>query len=119
MKSNSKEPLVLSAQNFSAIPMKKRMSIPLVTNQIKNSDVLLGIIGLGIILCLLSLSLLLVLDNSKVEVQPMPVINEMIKTYTVEEDSIDMFAKWQAKQKNILAQREWDAYMGEEDGTNN
>lgn len=70
-------------------------------------------IALGIVLCLLSLSLLLVLDNSK-EVEPMPVINEMIKTYSVEEDSIDMFAKWQEWQPNELSQREWDTYMEDE-----
>jgi|GEM_PF-5964339 len=78
------------------------------------SNFLLGVIGFGIVLCLLSLSLLLVLDNSK-DIEPMPVINEMIKTYSVEEDSIDMFAKWQERQPNELSQREWDAYMGSEE----
>ena len=37
--------------------------------------------------------------------------NTMWRTYTIEEQPIDLFEKWQQRQPNQLAQREWDAYM--------
>jgi len=36
------------------------------------------------------------------------------KTYTIEDDSTDLFSEWQDWQKNELSQREWDAYMKNE-----
>ncbi len=40
--------------------------------------------------------------------------NTMWRTYSIEGDSIDMFAEWQEWQPNELSQREWDAYMNDE-----
>ena len=40
--------------------------------------------------------------------------NTMWKTYTIEEEQIDLFQKWQERQPNELAQKDWDAYMGDE-----
>ena len=40
--------------------------------------------------------------------------NTMWKTYTIEDDSNDLFAEWQEWQENELEQRKWDAYMKNE-----
>ncbi len=40
--------------------------------------------------------------------------NTMWRTYTIEEQGIDMFAKWQERQPNELEQDKWDAYMAEQ-----
>ncbi|MCK4590028.1 MAG: hypothetical protein KAT77_06290 [Nanoarchaeota archaeon] len=37
--------------------------------------------------------------------------NTMWKSYTIEEEPVDLFAEWQEEQKNTLAQRDWDAYV--------
>lgn len=36
------------------------------------------------------------------------------RTYTIEEDSVDLFEKWQEWQPNKLEQDKWDAYMNDE-----
>lgn len=41
--------------------------------------------------------------------------NTMWQTYTLEEKQTDLFEKWQERQPNELAQKEWDAYMENED----
>lgn len=35
-------------------------------------------------------------------------------TYTIEKEQTDLFAKWQEEQKNELAQKDWEAYMENE-----
>ncbi len=41
--------------------------------------------------------------------------NTMWQSYTIEEEPVDLFAKWQEEQKNTLAQRDWDAQMGDDE----
>ena len=72
----------------------------------------LTLIALGIIVCLLSLLLLVTMENEAKQ----PALSQLntMQSYTYEEKQIDLFEKWQAEQPNKLAQKEWDAYHDED-----
>lgn len=77
------------------------------------TNFLLGVVIWSILISLCLLAVLW-LNEDKIETGELVEESNVLQSYTFEEKQADVFERWQAEQPNKLAQKEWDAYMGEE-----
>ena len=77
---------------------------------------MIKLIVVGILACLLSLCLLVVMDSDKPEVLQSKtyVIGPIDNEYIIEGEQRDLFSEWQERQGDWLRQKEWDCYMKNE-----
>ena len=77
----------------------------------------LKLIIIGILVCLFSLSLLLVMDTESEPVLQSKtyVVGETGTRFVIEGEQVDMFEEWQDGQDDRLNQRKWDCFVGDED----
>jgi hypothetical protein len=81
----------------------------------------LKLIIIGILICILCLSLLIVMDlgdepsESAYTQKTYFLGGEPMKTYVMESEQESLFDKWHREQRNVLAQKEWEAYMEDDD----
>ncbi|MFC1801621.1 hypothetical protein ACFLZB_04110 [Nanoarchaeota archaeon] len=79
---------------------------------------MLKLIIIGILVCLLSLSLLLVMDTESEPVLQSKtyVVGGTGTRFVIENEKIDLFEEWQAGEEDRLNQRKWDCFVGDGDG---
>ena len=76
---------------------------------------MLKLIIVGILVCLASLCLLYVMEDSSDVHYVNSVVDSTAQTFVIEEEREDFFDKWQKEQPDKLNQRKWDCYMGDDD----
>jgi hypothetical protein len=78
---------------------------------------MLKLIIIGILVCVLSLSLLLVMDTESEPVLQSKtyVVGETGTRFVIKGERVDLFEEWQAEQDNKINQRKWDCYVGDDD----